>query len=414
MDYQNYVTCLFVSCLFLLSLSWQSEPAFGHRLTDPDLYGAALQGDALGNVPLAPKSYGGRAVSFRFRAPNSGRVTSLTYYNQYRLQGGYAKGDGGKVIIELRTDDGTNNHWPSKTVLASCALAKPLTAGYFPVLYFDDNAFLEAGKLYHIVFSNVHSNPAANYVSINCLHNYRNRLAQKAGDSISDPDTAVLVKNDIGEIWRPRIQSTPIFNLFFSDGKALGQGYVGAISGWNVTMDPTNKVRETFAVKDSEKAVTEVYVRVSRNSGDLAVRLEGRDGALIEEGVIPGVDVAPDRELLLKNKSMAYIGKMRWYSYKFKKTHVLEPGKGYNLVVSSPNGSYLSWGLLKGQRYTFSPATHFADGWCQYSTNDGKEWQDYQYGQGSHTKDVDLQFYFVLTDRRSGTVGPKVSEKAQR
>jgi hypothetical protein len=413
MDYQNHVTCLFVSCLLVLSLSWQCEMACGNRLTDSGLYGAALQGDALGNVPLAPKSYGGRVVSFRFRAPNSGRVTSLSYYNQYSLQGGYGKGNGGQIVIELRTDDGTDRHWPSKTVLASCALAKPLTAGYFPVLYFDNKAFLEAGKLYHIVFSNVHSNPAANFVSINCLHNYRNRLAEKAGDSITGPDMAVLVKNDIGDIWLQRIQSTPIFNLFFSDGKALGQGYVGAISGWNVTMDPVSKVRETFVVKGSEKAVTEVFVRVSRNSGDLTVRLEGRDGALIEEGVIPGVEVVPDSELFLKNRSIAYVGKMRWYSYRFKKTHLLEPGKGYNLVVSSPNGSYLTWGLLKGQRYTFSPATHFADGWCQYSTNNGKEWQDYLYGQGSHTKDVDLQFYFVLTGRQNGTVGRKISEKAQ-
>ena len=75
---------------------------------------------------------------------------------------------------------------------------------------------------------------------------------------------------------------------------------------------------------------------------------------------------------------------------------MLEPDKGYNLVLYSRNGSYVTFGLLKGSRYDFSAETHFADGWAQYSTDGGSNWQNYIYVLP--TRDVDLQFSFVLAN----------------
>jgi len=386
MNPKKHVRFLTIGCLICSSWVLSSETANGQRITDPNLYGSALRGDALGNVPLLPNSYGGRVASFRFRASISGRVTSLIYYNQNQISRGYAKGDGGIILIELRVDDGTSNHGPSETVLASCTLSSPMSAGYFPLLRFNNQVQIHAGKLYHIVFTNIHSNPAENYVSINCLHNFREKPNVNLDVGISDVDLAVLVKKDNAGIWKQRYQSTPIFNLLFSDGKAIGQGYVSAISGWNHTVTSMNKIRETFVINGSSRQVGEVLVRVHRDSGDLNIRLENQDGTLIEEGVFNGSDWVPD-----ETRS----NKMGWCSYRFKTPHVLEFGKAYNLVLHSENGSYFTFGLLKGRRYGFNSKTYFPDGWAQYSTNGGGYWQDYNYG--SPTKDVDLQFYFAPT-----------------
>ncbi len=396
MHRRNNVVLLVMGCLLSFCWTSSSRMAFGQNPSGLKLYGAAVEGDTLGNLPLSPKSYGGRIVSFRFRATNSGQVTSVTFYNVHRLPGGYGKGTGGKILIELRTDDGTSNHWPSKTILAWCVLDRPMSVGNFPVLKFDKQPYLETGKLYHLVFSNIDSNPTQNYVSVNCLHNFR-RVAIHVNVGINGKDMAVLVRNDKFDIWRQRYESTPIFNLFFSDGRALGQGYVGALSEQNVTMNSTNQVRETFLVKGSAAAVSEVSVRVSREWGDLNVRLESDDGTLIEEGVVPGVDIVPEQSLFPKNKVYSYIRKMRWYSYRFRSVRGLELDKRYNLVLYSANGSYVTFGLLKGKRYTFSSKTHFDDGWAQYSTDNGRTWQDYVC-YGRHTKDVDLQFYFNLVN----------------
>ena len=382
----NRMKLLIISCVICGCMMFNSEMASGERITDPSLYGSALRGDSLGNVPLLPNSYGGRTASFRFRAPISGQVTSIIYYNQHQIEREYGKGDGGIILIELRADDGTNNHWPSETILASCTLSSPMTAGYFPLLRFNDQVQIHAGKLYHIVFTNMHSHPTQNYVSINCLHNFREQPNVNLDVGIGDVDLAVLVRNDTAEIWKQRYQSTPIFNLFFSDGRAIGQGYASAISGWDYTVTSMNKVRETFVIDGSTKQVGEVFVRVHRNSGDLNIRLEKQDGTLIEEGVCSGSDWVPDETRLYK---------MGWCSYRFKTAQALELGKAYNLVLHSKNGSYITFGLLKGGRYGFKSKTYFPDGWAQYSTDGGGYWQDYNYG--SPTKDVDLQFYFTPT-----------------
>jgi hypothetical protein len=377
--YRNFLAigCVICGCLVLLN-----ETATGQRLIGPNTYGSALRGDALGNVPLLPNSYGGKAASFRFRAPISGRATSMVYYNQCETAGGYAKGDGGIILIELRSDDGTVNHWPAQTVLVSCVFRKPISAGYFPTLNFDKAAQIDEGKLYHIVFANVHSNPTQNYVSLNCLHKFQAGPNMNMDVGISDTDLAVLVKDDSTDVWRQRKQSTPIFNLFLSDGRAVGQGYASAISGWEYAMTSTNKVRETFVVKESSKTVSGVFVRAHRESGDLNIRLESQNGALIEEGVFCGNQWVPDTM------------QMDWCSYKFKDTHVLESGKAYNLVLHSPEGSYLTFGLLKGGRYGFHGNTFFSEGWAQYSTDGGQSWLDYDYA--GPTRDVDLQFYFTV------------------
>ena len=356
MNSPNRMKFLIISCVIYSCMIFNSEMASGERITDPTLYGSALRGDSLGNVPLLPNSYGGRTASFRFRAPISGQVTSIIYYNQHQIEREYAKGDGGIILIELRADDGTNNHWPSETILASCTLRSPMTAGYFPLLSFNDQVQIHAGKLYHVVFTNIHSNPAQNYVSINCLHNFREKPDVNLDVGISDVALAVLVKDDNADTWRQRYQSTPIFNLFFSDGRAIGQGYVSAIAGWNHTVTSMNKVRETFVIDGSTRQVGEVFVRVHRNSSDLNIRLEKQDGALIEEGVISGSDWVPDE---------TRFNKMGWCSYRFKTAHALELGKAYNLILHSQNGSYLTSSLLKGRRYGFNSKTYLPDGWAR-------------------------------------------------
>jgi MYXO-CTERM domain-containing protein len=384
--------CLVSSFSLLVSVN----PARAQRVNADNLFGSALRGDSLGNAPLAPNTYGGQVGSYRFKPNITGEVVGFTYYNQVN-GGGYSAGTGGNILYELRTDDGTNNHWPSTTVLASTLKVGAMSLGFYPKIAFGSPGHVEAGKIYHLVFTNQHSDPTNNFVSLNCMHNFAGLKSGVNMDvGISDEALAVLTKNTPGDtVWEHNTQRTPIFNIFYADGSAFGQGYYSAISGWDATITATDKVRQTFTVHGVSRTVSDVAIRVQRKSGDLNVRLEKKDGTLVEEGVISGSTWTPDASF------QGY--EMGWVKFTFQSLHVLEHGQGYNLVLSSANGSYLTYGLLKGTMYNWSSETDFFDGHAQYSQN-STSWQDYNYG-GNSTEQVDLQFYFTVTSN-GGPVPP--------
>ena len=132
------------------------------------IYGPALAVRGLGNIPLGGPH--GRWASDRFVNTHTGTLESIRIYLMWDAKRkGYHGGTGGTVVVEVQSDDGTANHHPSGTTLASTSIAHPLQVGNFPTLKFMSPASLDSGNIYDLVFTNADPNPVENYGSLNSL-----------------------------------------------------------------------------------------------------------------------------------------------------------------------------------------------------------------------------------------------------
>ncbi|OPY69589.1 MAG: hypothetical protein A4E57_01074 [Syntrophorhabdaceae bacterium PtaU1.Bin034] len=335
------------------------------------VYGCPWNSDGLANLEIGKSS--GRAISYRFRAEHTGTADRVLIYLVFG-SGGYYAGNGGQILMQVQTDDGSSSHNPSGTVLGESLVTNPM-AQWNRTFVFNKPVAFEQGKLYHLVFTNPHSDPISNYVSIDDLHNSRNQANMQPG--VSDTDLAVIWKPSGGS-WAVNYKHTPIYCLQFTDGFKQGQGYMDAkISSGSISFSGNSKVRMSFTVSGGSRTVTEVSVRLRKNGtpGNLGVRLETGSGTVVEEGSIP---------------SSAVSTSMNWVTYKFTTPRVLESGKGYNVVFSAPAGdSYTTYPIQKGRSYGWTAGT-FTDGRYEYTT--GSSWQKFQ---GSD--DYDLQCYFTVS-----------------
>ncbi|MBX2867727.1 MAG: fibronectin type III domain-containing protein, partial [Acidiferrobacterales bacterium] len=153
-------------------------------------YGVPRAGHQTGNASI------GKDHSRRFRAEKTGFVNAIRYQNRlltqqtidqrcaafgpqsvwcqcidagldeftcgYALGSAYHVGNGGEITIEIRPDDGTDNHHPAETVFGKTS--DPFvptddqdTPNGFPVLELENPVHLTQGLLYHLVYIN--SNP---------------------------------------------------------------------------------------------------------------------------------------------------------------------------------------------------------------------------------------------------------------
>lgn len=343
------------------------------HLTFDNVYGAYWNADGL--VPLSIGRLANCTVCIRFRAQHTGTFQRARFYFIFRREG-YYKGDGGEVLVQFQPDDGSELHAPSGEVLASVHIPDPMAGKPRRLVTFDRLARTEKGKLYHFVFTNPAPDPINNWVSLDQL--YQKRGAPNIQPAVSDTDLAIVLRwND--PPWSTRYGHTPIYWIHYEDGSVHGQGYYDArsISGVRA-IGGESKVRESFTVSTGDRMVKSVRVRVRRleDGGPLVVSLLRGDGTPIAEGPIgPG-----EFEL----------GTIKWVEYAFPRRVSLANGKTYSLVLSSPKGSYNTFGLVQGTGGFVTP-TVFSDGVMEY-TKDGK-WVSDRPGR------MDMQMYFVLAKR---------------
>lgn len=354
--------------------------------TPTGLYGSAVNSDALSNIRIGP--YGLKA-SYRFMAEHTGTVSDMrVYLIAVTPKPGYEAGTGGKLLIQLQTDDGTPQHDPSGTTLASFEITNP-QAGTpeqysFPTIVFSPAPELQAGTLYHLVFSNVDANPSVNYVSVDNL--WMAHPTSPMQPMSSDENLAVLQKYS-GESWSVDKTVTPILDVDFSDGSSFGCGYMEVWSGVPEPIGGTNAVRETFKVSGGDKLVSEVSLRVARisGSGALTMKLTQSDGKIVESDSIP----ASELTLSASSTSATY----QWVTFKFTALRSLFSGDGYNLEFDAPAGTvYQAFPVRKGTGQGFKTGAYFHDGYAEF--NSGSGWAGWtQWGVTNRT-DGDLQFYF--------------------
>ncbi|PCC74828.1 hypothetical protein SAMN02745121_05993 [Nannocystis exedens] len=121
--------------------------------------------------------------------------------------------------VELRADDGTDDHFPADSVLAQTAvLEHRIEQPEFPLVEFAEPAWLDVDQLYHIVY--VQLGEPGNEVSINDLHNLT--YGSPKSPFFDDDFATLICRENTG--WSRRARYIPLFELHYDDGVVKGQG----------------------------------------------------------------------------------------------------------------------------------------------------------------------------------------------
>jgi len=348
----------------------------------PGVYGPAIGMDSLNNTRVGgPEAI---STSYRFRASTSSKLNSIRIYVVGPTHAGYGAGTGGTWQVSVRADDGTPNHAPSDTVLATTTF-KPVDG--LPVISWSSPASLTFGQLYHIVFENIDPNPETNYASVDGVFMYQPTAPRQA--AFSDVDWGQPMRYASGA-WSDRSDTVPIMGLDYANGVTAGLGYMEVWVRSPASISGNAEVREAFTVSGPNRAVSSFSVRLMRISGTspLTVRLETSGGTLIEQGTISATDVAVGTP-----GDHAGSGHATWETYTFDSPRTLVSGEGYNVVLSTASDTvYSIFVIRKGTSHGFSPTTYFSDGHAQCTT--GASWGPFRQDGGGALDQGDLQFYF--------------------
>jgi hypothetical protein len=346
------------------------------------LYGPGIGMDSLNNTIVGGPD--GTMASYRFRASTSAGLSSIRVYVMGPTHAGYGAGTGGTWEVTVQPDDGTSRHGPTGTVLATASL-QPTEV--FPVVSWSSPPSLVAGQLYHVVFTNVDPDPAANYASVNGIFTYQPTTPRQP--AFSDADWAQLT-NAGSSGWSESESTVPIMQLSYTDGVTDGEGYMEVWIRSAKTISGPAQAREAFTVSGPDRAVGELGVRLMRISGGspLEVRLEGADGTPVEEGTIAASTIpvgAPGDH--------GGLGHATWETWTLSTPRILRSGSSYQVVLSTAaDTSYSIFVIMQGEPWGFDPATYFADGHAQYTTGGG--WGPFTQDGGGALDQGDLQFYF--------------------
>ena len=361
------------------SVSRASAPAGAYRA------GTLVQADSLGNSVIGGPDRS--SLTFRFRATWTGSVVAIRFYVIKNVNGrtGYSLGDGGTMRVAMQADSGRTPHLPVGRPLAS-ATFRPADRGFFPLVRFAKPAHVVAGRLYHVVFSNVGRDPSRNYVSINALFS-RSRLGR--GPAVPD-GLAVLESGGGGAArWAPRRSRAHEYYLPILDvvgGRAGQHSGLGYMEVWDPKpIGAGAMVRQLLRAPGGRSTrVDGAWLRVHRRqaaSDALLLRLVQSDGH-----VLAAVSVAPDK---------VPASDAGWVHVRFTKPVLLAGGTGFALTASAASvDSYEASPIRKGSGYGFDRRTFFNGGYAQF--NDGGGWVGWDQWGGHDRHDSDLQFALDL------------------
>ena len=344
--------------------------------------GSFVQADALGNTVIGGSDRS--SLSFRFRATWTGTIAAIRCYVIKNVNGrsGYSGGDGGTMRVALESDAGGRRHVPSGKRIASTTF-RPAERGFFPELRFDNPAHVVAGRLYHVVFTNIDSDPERNYVSINALYS-----DSRLGRGPRVPDDLAVLEGDRGGggaiYWAPRRSGPreyylPILDVVGGKGQHLGIGYMEVWDAKPIGGDA--KVRQLLRTHSSKATrVDGVWLRVRREGGagdGLTVSIDRASG-----GSIASATVEPGR---------VPTSAPGWVHVRFSQPASLPPGADLALTLSAAGrSSYEAFPVRKGTQYGFDRTTIFDGGYAQF--NDGGGWVGWDQWGGHDERNSDLQF----------------------
>ena len=391
------VLCLLVACGGGASSSGQASAAPGAAeptAVPGGTYGSGLNVDSLANTPIGQAA--NFQVSYRIRANHTGALQGFRpMFIWSPSKAGYAAGTGGTIQIQLQSDDGSPSHNPSGTVLATMVHTFPVAtvntaaSDFYPELAFNSQPQLQAGTLYHVVFTNIDADPTANWVCLDSAYM----------DTANSPNQPTIADTDLQTLWRmgsgpwsarggsytPVESFTPILELDYADGASQGQGYMEFWVYDAMPISGAQGVRETFTVSGADRTVVSVAVRLKHvsGSGPLTISLERGDGTLIDQQTVAAASVPVPP---------GFSGNT-WVQVAFAAPRSLAAGQSYQLALSAPADTvYSAYPMRKGSDQGFKATTVFPDGHAEF--NPGTGWVGWTQWGVANRSDSDLQFYF--------------------
>jgi hypothetical protein len=347
--------------------------------------GSFVQADALGNSQIGGS--GRSALAFRFRSKWTGSVAAVRFYIIHNVNGrtGYSGGTGGTLRVAIHKDSGGRRHVPRGRPLATAAL-KAEAHGFWPLVRFKRPGRVTAGRLYHVVFTNIDPEPQRNYVSINALFS-----ESRSGPAPAVPDgLAVLAgspRGSGGQIrWRRRGEAReyyePIVDVVGSRrGQHVGRGYMEV---WGETAKPVGAkamVRQLLRTPGGRTTrISGVWLRVRRSSSTsvpLVLRIERPDGK-----VLASATVAP-RKVPTTGPG--------WVYARFASPTSPAPDTELALTASASAASaYRAFPVRKGTEFGFDRSTVLDGGYAQFT--DGSGWVGWDQWGRQDQRNSDLQF----------------------
>ena len=363
-------------------------------------YGSKWGADGLANTVVG----GSGAVQgdYRFRSTHAGKLQDVRTF--FICATGYGAGTGGSYRVDLETDDGSTNHFPSGAVLATTTEKNP--KGLFVTETFASPATIAQGQLYHVVYTNINSSPRVNYCSLDMLY-WQDPASTVAQPTIANTDWAHLYNEGTisAPVWHWRNQASsgddgnfmPTLQLDYSDGTSYGNGYMEVwIETSRKTISGSNAARETFTVSGPTMMAQSVTVRLKHESGTdpVTVAVLNGAGASLAGCAEPHTAIIPSGT-----------GGDNWVTCQFASQLALSSGSTYALHVAAPSTSaYSIFPIRKGVSYNYGPSTFFSDGHAQYTT--GSSWLDWPSETGEASTQGDLQFFFTSG---APSIGPTIA-----
>ena len=285
--------------------------------------------------------------------------------------------------VALQADSGRTPHVPVGRALAS-ATFRPADRGFFPLVRFAKPAHVVAGRLYHVVFSNVDPDPARNYVSINALYS-----ASRLGRGPAVPDGLAVLETHRGGR-RSALEPSPLApaRVLPADPRrrrrrrgparrARLHGGLGSQADRRRRDGAPAAARAGWPDDPRRRRVAARAPPATRPAISLVLRLERPDGrVLASASVAPGEVPTGDAGLGARALRQARVAGPR---YRFRADGV---GDG--------RASYEAFPIRKGTGFGFDPRTYFDDGYAQF--NDGGGWVGWDQWGGHDRRDSDLQF----------------------
>lgn len=396
----------------------------------------------------------------RFRASRSGRVVAVRHANRvltdetiavrcesngdgsdwcdciahdldertcgYALGNSYSVGNGGRILVELRTDD---DGWPGDTVLARTDgdfIPQEHPERYPTTLHFRRAAEVEAGRVYHLVYRNL-APPTrcglakvamedaascerdAGAISLNGVYFGDSGIDRTIGvDPYRGRTAANLVRGSRDDKWRLDADNLSWYELGYDDGVWDGDSYAAHSVLWDASyvLDEFTRARQTFRIRDRDRRVDGVWINLghapgkARSAGRLEATLVDEAGDVLATAWVEGSPACRETARRGARSGSLWAPHCRfWRHADFDRDVRLETGQRYALEFASKDHGFLLASYFPLPNRETDNRKSWPESRAEISTDGGDSWQTWS---DKYASDRDLPVLFTLVD------GPRV------